>query len=106
MTDDVIKLICSTFESDEEGNQIPVRKKRTVLCRTGSVSRSEYYSAAQVGLHPTLIFELSDFRDYFGEQELEYTDWMGVEKIYDITRTYRREDGSLEITAQERLGNG
>lgn len=105
MTDDVIKLISNTFTPDEEGNQIPNQDPRLVMCKVGSVSRSEYYSAAQVGLHPTFIFVLSDALDYQGEQKLKYY-WNGRERTYDITRTYKREDGSLEITAQERLGNG
>ena len=33
MIDDVIKLITPTYETDEEGNQIPVDVERTVFCR-------------------------------------------------------------------------
>lgn len=107
MIDDVIKLISSTYETDEEGNQNPVDVERTVFCRVGSVTRTEFYQAAQVDMHPTFVFILSDYRDYRGEKQLKYKDWSGYEQIYDVTRVYKQPDGdSLELTAEERVGNG
>ena len=107
MIDDVIKLISQTYRSDEEANQIPEDTPRTVFCRVGSVTRSEYYQAAQVDMHPTYVFILSDYRDYRGEKQLKYKDWTGKEQTYDITRTYRPEGSdSIELTAEERVGNG
>ena len=107
MIDDVIKLISQTYEDDEEGNQIPAGTPRTVFCKVGSVTRTEFYQAAQVDMHPTYVFILSDYRDYRGEKQLKYTDWTGHEQTYDITRVYRQQDSDgIELTAEERVGNG
>lgn len=107
MIDDVIKLISSGYTGDEEGNQIPTGAPRTVFCRVESVTRNEFYQAAQVDMHPTYVFILSDYRDYRGEKRLRYTDWTGHEQTYNITRVYREPNGdSLELTAEERVGNG
>lgn len=103
--DDVIILVKTTYTRDEEGNMIPSPVKRQVLCRNESVSRSEYYQAAQVGMHPEYIFVLSHFMDYEGEKFIKYTDWMNKEHELYVTRTYRRPISTeLEIVAEERTG--
>ncbi|MBR2706418.1 MAG: phage head closure protein [Mogibacterium sp.] len=105
--DDVIILVKTTYTRDEEGNMIPSPAERQVLCRNESVSRSEYYQAAQVGMHPEYIFVLSHFMDYEGEKFIRYTDWMNrIHELY-VTRTYRRPNSTeLEIVAGERTGHG
>lgn len=101
--DDVIKLIKVTEgERDEYGNPELVRSSVEVFCRVESVSRAEFYQAAQTGLHPSYTFVLTHYMDYHGEQEIEYTDWMGETHRYDIIRTYRRDD-ELELITQERI---
>lgn len=104
--DDVINLITITYELDEYGNQIPTKQSREVFCKVQTVTRSEFYAAAQVELHPEYIFALSNYADYLGEKEIEYEDWTGETKTYDVIRVYRA-DGSdrLEITAQERVSH-
>lgn len=105
--DDVIKLISSTFTLDEVGNQIPSLSERQVFCQVQAVGRAEFYSAAQLDLHPEYVFVLSNFRDYGGEKLAKYKDWTGTEKVYGIIRTYRPKDSdAIELTAQERIGNG
>lgn len=107
MTDDVIKLISATYATDTYGNQVETITERQVFCQVRSVGRSEFYQAAQNDMHPEYVFVLSHFMDYQGEKSLKYTDWTNTEKRYDIIRTYRPEDSTeLEITAQERIGNG
>lgn len=101
--DDVIKLIKVTEgERDEYGNPELVRSSIEVLCHVESVTRAEFYQAAQTGLHPSYTFVLTHYMDYHGEQEIEYTDWMGETHRYDIIRTYRRDD-ELELITQERI---
>ena len=101
--DDVIKLIKVTEgERDEYGNPELVRSSIEVFCRVESVSRAEFYQAAQTGLHPSYTFVLTHYMDYHGEQEIEYTDWMGQTHRYDIIRTYKRDD-ELELITQERI---
>ena len=102
--DDVIKLLSFTFETDSYGNQIETVTERQVFCRVRSISRSEFYQAAQTDLHPEYVFTISNYRDYEGEQELVYRDWMGQEHRFNILRTYRSESDELEIIAGEKIG--
>lgn len=101
--DDVIKLLSFTFTTDSYGNQIETATERQVFCRVRSVSRNEYYQAAQTDLHPEYMFILSNYRDYEGETELKYTDWTGTTRRLNILRTYRTENDSLEIIAGEKI---
>lgn len=101
--DDVIKLLSFTFKSDSYGNQIETVTERQVFCRVRSISRNEFYQAAQTDLHPEYVFILSNFRDYEGEQELTYTDWTGQVHRLNILRTYRMESDELEIIAGEKI---
>lgn len=104
--DDVIKLLTETITADEHGNQTATTTERTVFCTVLTVSRSEFYSAAQTDLHPEYVFRLSHYRDYQGEKLLKYTDWSGVEKTYSVVRVYKAQDGdALEIIAEERIGS-
>lgn len=105
--DDVIRLVKTKYTRDAEGNQIPKEIKRTVFCKVNSVARSEFYAAAQAGLHPEYIFVLSHFRDYEGEKFIKYVDWMNKEHTLYVTRVYRVPGTDrLEITAEERTGDG
>ena len=105
MYDDVIELVSIQYTTDASGNQIPTKTTRTVFCRVRSVSRSEFYSAAQNNLHPEYIFTLSHFMDYSGETEIYYTDWTRTRKNFVVVRTYRVPNSDeLEITVEERTG--
>lgn len=101
--DDVIKLLSFTFTTDSYGNQIETVSERQVFCRVRSISRNEFYQAAQTDLHPEYLFILSNYRDYEGETELTYTDWTGTERRLNILRTYRMESDELEIVAGEKI---
>lgn len=103
--DDVIRLVRVTYTRDNAGNQIRDEEERTVFCKVGSVNRSEFYAAAQAGLHPEYVFTLSHFRDYEGEKIIKYTDWLNREHTLYVTRAYRLPDADrLELTAEERTG--
>jgi len=105
--DDVIVLVKTTYEKDEELNSIPIETRREVLCQSQSVGRSEFYSAAQADMHPEFIFILSHFKDYEGEKIIEYTDWMNRQHKLYVTRTYRVPGTDrVELTAEERTGYG
>lgn len=105
--DDVIKLVSTTYETDEYLNQIPVTTEREVFCQVNSVGRSEFYAAAQNDMHPEYVFVISHYKDYLGEKFVKYTDWTGTEKVYYVTRTYRRPDAdSVELTVVERTADG
>lgn len=103
--DDVVRLLSFTFTEDAYGNQIETPAQRQVFCQVRSVSRSEFYQAAQTDLHPEYVFILSNYRDYLGEQELLYTDWTGRTRRMNILRTYRTDRDELEIVAGEQIGS-
>lgn len=108
MFDDVITLIkFNGYTKDEVGNQIPADYgRRTVFCRVKSITRSEYYQAAQTDLHPEYVFVLSSYKDWLGESEIEYTDWTGETRTYDLIRKYRVPGtDEIELTAQERVSD-
>ena len=102
--DDVIRLIAKTYTTDENGNQIEQITERTVFCKVKSTNRSEFYEAAQAGMHPSYVFTISHYRDYLGEPELIYADWTGIERHYTIVRTYIYGD-KIDLTAEERVAN-
>lgn len=97
-----IKLISRTFKKDEWNNEIAQETKKTVIARERSVTRSEFYQAAQSRLNISHIFELSTYLDYSGEELLEYTDRTGRSEKYRIIKTYQIPDSDiLEITCGE-----
>lgn len=103
--DDIIMLMkpgAPTY--DDEGNEHQNTDFRAVFCQVRSCTRTEYYQAAQQGLHPSVIFILSNSADYDGEKQLKWTDPKGKEHIYDVIRTYRSEGSDeLELTTEERI---
>ena len=105
--DDVIYLVKTKYEADEYLNQIAIEEERQVFCQVQTVSRNEFYQAAQADMHPEFIFVLSHFKDYEGEKIVKYTDWMGHEHKLYVTRAYRRPGGdAVELTCEERTGYG
>ena len=104
--DDVIKLIKNTYAVDDYGNHIPTETETQVFCDVRTVTRSEYYLAAQADLMPQYVFRLSHYMDYHGEPFVKYTDWTGEEKLYHVIRVYRAQDSdALELTVEERAGD-
>lgn len=69
--------------------------QRQVYCTVRSVGMNEAYTAMSNGLHPSLVFDLTDYTDYNGEKVCEYK---GVR--YRIVRTYRQNQ-SIELTVEE-----
>lgn len=68
---------------------------RQVYCTVRTVGMSEAYAAMSYGLHPELVFLLSEYTDYQGEKIAEYAG-----KRYRIVRTYRANQG-IELTCEE-----
>lgn len=84
-----------TEESRAHGvHEETVPTKRPVLCTVRSVRMTEYYTAMNAGMMPQYQFDLALAEDWHGERKLEFGG-----KIYDILRTYEREDGGIDITA-------
>lgn len=89
------------YEKDENGNIYATEKSQTnVLCDLKSVTRSEYYSAANAGLNPTHVFEINGF-EYNGEQEVIFNG-----ETFAVIRTYRTKSESIELTCERKPVNG
>lgn len=90
---DVLILVA---ESQPHGvYDTPVETQRQVYCTVRSVGMTEAYTAMSNGLHPTFVFDLTDYTDYQGEKVCIYN---GVR--YRIVRTYRNNQ-SIELTVEE-----
>jgi len=81
--DHKLTLISQTIKEDEIGNQIPVKTRKTILCKVKSVGRSEFYGAATAGLRPEIVFVVHEF-EYNDEREVEFEG-----ERYKVIRTYR-----------------
>ena len=104
MYDDVATLITygqSTF--DEYGNEsIDTEQTSTVYVQPRGVYQSEYYNAAQVGLKPSITFELSNREDYNGEKVLKYNN-----KYYTVIRAdWNAQRDKISLICEERVNNG
>lgn len=97
--DDVVTLIEETSEVDAEFNVVGRREARQAYCRVRSVSRSEFYSAGQQGLHPSFVLDMFQ-GDYNGERIAVFHG-----KEYAIYRTYiKLEEDSIELYLEDRAG--
>lgn len=81
--DHELTLIKHGWVEDDIGGQIPVETRTTILCQVKSVSRAEFYGAAQAGLRPAIVFVIHEC-EYSGEQEVEFEG-----DRYKVIRTYR-----------------
>lgn len=90
---DVLTLIA---EATPRGvNDTPLVTEHTVFCTIHSVGMRENYEALAHGLHPEVVFVLSQDFEYQGEQRCRCG---GV--YYDIIRTYVTDADAIELTAQ------
>ena len=95
--DDVITLIKETVTRHYEyGNEVKTRKERELFCKVFSVTRNEFYRAAEVGLKPDLTVWLSDHIDYEGETLARYGG-----DYYTVIRAYR-DRGSMQVNMSGR----
>ncbi len=87
---------------DEYENEIIEEVENEVQAREISITRSEFYQAAQSRLNISHIFVLSNYNDYNGEELLRYTDRFGTTDTYRVIKTYNRGDSDeIEITCGE-----
>lgn len=87
---------------DDYGNEVVTYTDRTVFVQPRSVYRSEFYEAAQTGLHPSITFELTNRADYNGERLIE---WNGT--LYNVIRTnWFAQRDAITLVCEERVQNG
>lgn len=103
MYDNVATLIqYGTRTYDKYGNETLARTERIVYVQPRGVYQSEFYNAAQAGLHPSITLEMTNRADYNGEKRVIFE---GVE--YDILRVdWTAQRDKIALVCGERVGNG
>lgn len=94
-----IALISIEYEQNDLGDWEEKRTETNVFGLIESVSMSEFYQAGLQGFKPDhkITVWMSEFD---GQKLLEYKN-----EIYDIYRTYRRDDGRMELYVTLRKGD-
>ena len=100
MYDTTITLRSVAITYDDYGNELETCTDREVFAVPRGVYNSEFYRAAQVGLHPTMTFVLTNREDYDGEQLLIYDD-----KVYAVIRVdWKAQRDRVELVCEEKIG--
>lgn len=91
-----------TTTYDTYGNEVITYTDRVVYVMPRGVYASEFYNAAQAGLHPTVTLEMAVGADYHGEKLVE---WEG--KLFNIIRTdWTAQRDGIALICEERVHNG
>lgn len=99
MTDWTAKLVTKDYVIDEIGNQkLQENFVEVPIIEVQDVYASEFYSASQQGLKPTLRLLISDL-NYTDEPELEYSG-----SRYSIIRVDMVDNESLALICEKRSG--
>lgn len=94
----VINLISTTKEQDENGVWRETTNRRMVFCNVSSVTASEFFEGGRNGLNPQFRMVMF-FGDYQGETILEYNG-----ATYAIYRSYQRGTDELELYVERKGG--
>ena len=73
----------------------PLNERRTVYTVVRSVGMQEAYQAMANGLHPSIVFTITDATDYLGEKIAEFHG-----KLYRVVRTYQK-GFCIELTCED-----
>ena len=91
-----------TATYDAYGNEVITYTDKQVYVIPRGVYSSEFYSAAQVGLQPSLVLTITNKADYNGEKLVEYEGTM-----YDVVRAdWTAQRDRISLTLAERIGDG
>lgn len=87
MYDELIYLVSKSEEPevDEYGDDVYKDVLNARLVEVKSVGMKEFYQAQTAGMKPEIVFELADFYDYDGQEEIIYQGFK-----YKVLRTYRK----------------
>ena len=84
---------------DQYGNETMPEIRTNVFVQPRGVYSSEFYQAAQTGLHPSITFEMTNRADYDGEKLIE---WNG--KVYTIIRVdWTAQRDNIRLICEERI---
>ena len=91
-----------TTGRDSEGNPSTEEIKTDVFVQPRGIYASEFYSAAQLGLKPSLTLYLTNRDDYQGQKVLEYNG-----KEYSVIRVdWKAQRDGISLICEERVRNG
>lgn len=89
-----------TATYDEYGNEVITYTDKTVYVQPRGVFNSEFYNAAQLGLHPSVTFVIANKADYSGEKIVEFEG-----KQYNVVRTdWDAQRDAIRLVCEERVG--
>lgn len=100
MRDISCKLLSTTIEQDEIGNEIEIEKKKLIpIIKVEDVYANEYYQANQQGYKPSLRLRISAL-NYKDEEELIY-----MNKTYSIIRVQETTPDELVLVCERKIKN-
>lgn len=86
---------------DKYGNEVITYNDREVYVQPRSVYHSEFYQAAQEGLHPSITFTIANRADYANEKLIE---WEG--KKYKVVRVdWNAQRDAINLICEERIND-
>ena len=89
-----------TVTYDAAGNEIITYTDALVYVMPRGVYNSEFYNAAQAGLHPSITFEIANKADYHGEKLIYWNN-----KAYTVIRTdWDAQRDRIRLICEERVG--
>ena len=94
-----IALISTEYTQDDIGQWVEERTETDVFAIVESVTMSEFYQAGMQGFKPEYRMTVW-MTEYNGQNLIEYNG-----KTYTVYRTYRRDDGRMELYVTERKGD-
>ena len=84
---------------DDYANEIITYTDRVVFVMPKAVYNSEFYNAAQAGLHPSITLFIANRADYDGEMLVEYEG-----KLYDVIRVdWKAQRDGITLVLEERI---
>lgn len=87
---------------DKYGNETPVVEETTVFVQPRGVYGSEFYTAAQLGLKPSITLFIANRADYDGQKFLTYEG-----KEYSVIRVdWNAQRDGISLICEERVQNG
>ena len=86
---------------DVYGNETIITTETTVFVQPRSVYNSEFYNAAQLGLNPSIVLELTNRMYYNGEKRVIFN---GI--LYEVIRTdWNAQRDKISLTLQKAVGD-
>jgi len=98
-----IALLTESIESDDFGQQIISVTETIIQADKKSVTRSEFYQAANTDLKPEIVFDVHSF-EYSNERFLRWNS-----REYSVLRAFEHVRNGLNLTelvCEHRVGHG